>query len=154
MVPHGAANRAAILDPPASPKKRSSIRTYLCHPAPHRCGDQEARQVNGRMYVGSYTRWVPKNEWQVRMHGAFTIPFGMSGLKETDQSCHHEGWIHLLHVNARLVDRISRDDKSRQPNSRKRNSPYDHGKERRQHRSYVTTHVNGTCHPYDHSWLP
>ena len=26
------------------------------------------------------------------------------------QGCHHEVWIHLLHVNARLVDRISRDD--------------------------------------------
>ena len=50
------------------------------------------------------------------------------------QSCHHEVWIHLLHVNARLVDRPSGDDKSCRPNSRKRNSPYDHSKERRQHR--------------------
>ena len=31
-----------------------------------------------------------ENEWQVRMHGAFTIPYGMLGLKETYQSCHHE----------------------------------------------------------------
>ena len=31
-----------------------------------------------------------EDEWQVRMHGGFTIPYGMLGLKETDQSCHHE----------------------------------------------------------------
>ena len=37
MVPHGA-NRAVILDPSALLEKRWSIRTYLCHPAPHRCG--------------------------------------------------------------------------------------------------------------------
>ena len=67
-----------------------------------------------------------EKEWQIRMHGAFTIPYD----KRTDQSCHHEVWIHLLHVNARLVDRVSRDDKSRRPNSRKRKSPYDHRKER------------------------
>ena len=95
-----------------------------------------------------------ENEWQVRMHGALTIPFGMLGLKETDQSCHHEVWIHLLHVNARLVDRISRDDKSRRPSSKKRNSPHDHSKERRQNRQNVTIHVKGTCHPCGHSWLP
>ena len=40
-----------------------------------------------------------ENEWQVRVHGAFTIPFGMLGTKETDRSCQHEVWIHLLHLN-------------------------------------------------------
>ena len=40
--------------------------------------------------------------------------------------------IHLLHVNARLVGRVSREDKHRRPISRKRKSPYDHSKERRQ----------------------
>ena len=40
-------------------------------------------------------RRVPKMKWQVRMHGAFTILFGMLGLEETDQSCHQETWIHL-----------------------------------------------------------
>ena len=34
-------------------------------------------------------------EWHVRMHGAFTMPYGTSGLKEKDQSCHHEVWMHL-----------------------------------------------------------
>ena len=54
-------------------------------------------------------------EWQVRLHGAFTILYSMLGLKETDQSCHHEVWIHL-HLNARLVDRVSREDKTSSAN--------------------------------------
>ena len=56
-----------------------------------------------------------RKEWQVRTHGAFTVPCGTVGLKETDQSYHHEVWIPLLHVNARLVDRASREDKHRRP---------------------------------------
>ena len=95
MVPHGAANRAAILDPSALLKKRPPIRTYLCHLAPRRCGDQEACQVNGRMCAGSFKTPRSENEREVRMHGAFTILFGMLGLEETDQSCHQETWIHF-----------------------------------------------------------
>ena len=64
-----------------------------------------------------------ENDWQVRTHGAFTILYSTLGPKEKDQSCHHEVWIHLLHVNARLVDRVSREDKHRRPISRNRNSP-------------------------------
>ena len=75
-----------------------------------------------------------ENEWQVSLHGVFTIPYGMLGLRETDQSCHQKVWIHFLHVNARFGDRISQEDKSRRPHPRKRNSPYDHSNERRQHR--------------------
>ena len=53
-----------------------------------------------------HTRWIvgcvcgvlkplgSENGWQVRMHGAFTIPFGMLGIKHADQSCHREVWIH------------------------------------------------------------
>ena len=44
LVPLRAANRL---------KKRSSIRTYPFHLAPHLCGDQEACQVNGVVSVGS-----------------------------------------------------------------------------------------------------
>ena len=34
-----------------------------------------------------------ENEWQVRMHGTFSIPYSTLGLKEKDHSCHHEVWI-------------------------------------------------------------
>ena len=88
-----------MFDPSALLKKRSPIRTYLCHLAPRRCGDQEACQVNGRMCVGSQKKKKKplgfETKWQVRMHGAFTIFFGMLGLEETDQSCHQETWIHF-----------------------------------------------------------
>ena len=47
---HGAANLAVILDPSSLLKKRSTIRTYLCHLALHRCGGQE---VNGLTCAGS-----------------------------------------------------------------------------------------------------
>ena len=57
---HGAASRAAILDSSAVLKNRSSIRSYHCHLAPHRCGGQEACQASGLMFVGSSNRRVPK----------------------------------------------------------------------------------------------
>ena len=33
--------------------------------------------------------------WKVRTHGAFSIPRRTLGLRPTDQSCHHETWLHL-----------------------------------------------------------
>ena len=68
-----------------------------------------------------------ETKWHIRMHGAFEIPHAILGIKPTDQSCHHEVWIHLLHINARLVDRASRHGPQRRPIiSRKTNSPFDH----------------------------
>ena len=37
--------------------------------------------------------------WKVRMHGAFSIPRKTPGLRPTDQSCHHETWLHLDFVD-------------------------------------------------------
>ena len=39
--------------------------------------------------------------WKVRMHGAFSIPRRTLGLRPTDQSCHHETWLHLDFVDWR-----------------------------------------------------
>ena len=33
--------------------------------------------------------------WKVNKHGAFSIPRKSVGLRPTDQSCHHETWLHL-----------------------------------------------------------
>ena len=82
--------------------------------------------MNGLMCVGLKPTGS-ENEWQVRMHGAFAIPYDTLG--------------HFLHVNTRLVDRVSPEDKHRLPILRKRNSLCDHSKERRQDREYVTIHV-------------
>ena len=37
--------------------------------------------------------------WKVRTHGAFSIPRKTLGLRPTDQSCHHETWLHLDFVD-------------------------------------------------------
>ena len=39
--------------------------------------------------------------WKVCMHGAFSIPRKTLGLRPTDQSCHHETWLHLDFVDWR-----------------------------------------------------
>ena len=39
--------------------------------------------------------------WKVRMHGAFSIPRKILGLRPTDQSCHHETWLYLDFVDWR-----------------------------------------------------
>ena len=39
--------------------------------------------------------------WKVRMHGAFSIPRKVLGLRPKDQSCHHETWLHLDFVDWR-----------------------------------------------------
>ena len=69
-----------------------------------------------------------ENEWQVRMHGAFTIPFDMLGIRHTELPPRSVGPPPPRQCAA---DRVSRDDKYRRPSLRKRNSPYDHGEERR-----------------------
>ena len=37
--------------------------------------------------------------WKVRLHGTFSIPHKTQGLRPTDQSCHHETWLHLEFVD-------------------------------------------------------
>ena len=37
--------------------------------------------------------------WEVHKHGAFSIPRKSLGLRPTDQSCHHETWLHLDFVD-------------------------------------------------------
>ena len=37
--------------------------------------------------------------WKVNKHGAFSIPLKSLGLRPTDQSCHHETWLHLDFVD-------------------------------------------------------
>ena len=37
--------------------------------------------------------------WKVSKHGAFSIPRQALGLRSSDQSCHHETWLHLHFVD-------------------------------------------------------
>ena len=70
------------------------------------------------------------SEWHIRGHGAFEINRDVLGIRPTDQSCHHEVWIHLSHVNARLIDQNRTRNALRSAQDRrqgkKRSNPYDH----------------------------
>ena len=78
---------------------------------------------------------VSENEWQVRMHGAFTVPYGMLGLKKADQnaitkfgstsSTSTRDWLMAYPVKTNIVDEI------------------------RERGTHFTTTPS-----YDHSWLP
>ena len=64
-------------------------------------------------------------QWKVRQHGAFSIFHEALGIRPTDQSCHHEAWLHLDFVGSR----------NEQPHDRKillkeRSAPHHHGKQR------------------------
>ena len=58
--------------------------------APRHCGDPDRFQTIGLTLY-----------WKVRMHGAFSIPRKSLCLRPTDQSCHHETWLHLDFVDWR-----------------------------------------------------
>ena len=40
-----------------------------------------------------------QRSWKVNKHGAFSVPRKTLGLRPTDQSCHHETWLHLDFVD-------------------------------------------------------
>ena len=118
-APRGAAHAAVTDDSPVLLKNPPPIRTYMCHLAPHRCGDQVECRVNGLMFVspallkklllirtyqchpaptplwglgGVPGEWADvcgflkppesETEWQVRMHGGYTIPYSTLRLRE------------------------------------------------------------------------
>ena len=69
-------------------------------------------------------------ERHVQMHGPFTTSYGTLGLREKDQSCHHEVWMHVSHANSR-GDRAPRYKKAQRLQLKERTSSYDRSKERR-----------------------
>ena len=128
MALHGGASQAMGIDPVALSRRPLPTRAYLLRLAPHRCRDQMVYQANWLTYANLSSHRLSEIEWHIRMHGAFKVPYDRLGIRRTDQRCHHEVRVHLLHVNARQVDRTSREDE--RPSLRKRNSLYDHSKER------------------------
>ena len=48
--------------------------------------------------------------WRVRQHGAFPVRHEALGIRQTDQSCHHEVWLHLDFVDrcARATNSLER----------------------------------------------
>ena len=103
----GAAHAGVTVNSPALLKKFLLIRSNRCHPAPTplwRLGGVPGEWAD---VCGFLKPPESETEWQVRMHGAYTIPYSTLGLREKDQSCHHEIWMHLSHVNAWADERAA-----------------------------------------------
>ena len=67
----------------------------------HHCGDEDRFQTTGLTSVGSLKPLGSDRYCKVRMYGAFSIPRKSLGPRPTDQSCHHETWLHLDFVDWR-----------------------------------------------------
>ena len=80
---HGGANQAAVIDPSAQSRKPLPTRAYLFL-APHRCGRLGDVPGEWTDVCGFLKPPGSENEWQIRMQGAFTIPFDMLGIRHTE----------------------------------------------------------------------
>ena len=67
--------------------------------------------------------------WKVRLHGAFSIPRDVFGLRPTDQSCHHETWLHPDFVGWDDVQ-PQREKHCQRILPKERSSPYHYGKQK------------------------
>ena len=85
-------------DSPKLLKEPSPIRTYRSHLAPHRWGECRA---NGPMCVVLASRQSPKMSGMYDYTVRFFYYPSTLGLREKDQSCHHEVWMHLALANPR-----------------------------------------------------
>ena len=77
--------------------------------------------------------------WKVHKHGAFSIPRKTLGPRPTDQSCHHEAWLHLDFVD--WNNRWSKHDVSEQHISLKeRPADYPYGTPKRRMSEVMSDH--------------
>ena len=68
--------------------------------------------------------------WKVRLHGAFSIPHKALGLRPTDQSCHHETWLHLDFIDWRSAQ-SHHERLNRWILLKERPAPYHYGQQKR-----------------------
>ena len=66
--------------------------------------------------------------WRVRQHGAFPILHEALGIRQTDQSCHHEVWLHMAFVE--LHKGHVRERRGRRLLMKERSAPYHYSKHR------------------------
>ena len=117
-------------------------------------------RANGLMYVVFSSHWTPMKNGKYDYTVRFSIPHSTLVLREQDQSCCHEVWMHLALANPRGAYTPHDKDDQRQ-HLKGRSSPYELNKERsRAHREqsdhshtseviHVTTirKVRTTCTP-------
>ena len=66
-------------------------------------------------------------QWKVRQDGAFSSPHEALGIRPTDQSCHHEAWLHIAFVGWR-DEQLHREKHDRRILLKERSAPYHYGK--------------------------
>ena len=78
------------------------LQTVHCHRrrALHHCGDPDRFQTTGKTSVGSLSRPAQIGIGSYACT-VFSIRRKILGLRPTDQSCHHETWLHLDFVDWR-----------------------------------------------------
>ena len=112
---------------------RKPLRTALCQRrwALHRCGDLVRSQATVLTDVCGFHE-PPESDryWKVRLHCAFSIPHKALGLRPTDQSCHHETWLHLEFVDWRSAQ-SHHEGHDRRILVKERPAPYHHGQQKR-----------------------
>ena len=77
--------------------------------------------------------------WKVRMHRAFSIPHKTLGQGPTDQSCHHETWLHLDFVDWRSTQ-SQHDEHDRRILLKERPTPYQYGQQKRRISDIMSDH--------------
>ena len=109
--------------------------TALCQRrlVPHPCGDQVRFQAAGLMCGGFSSRPNPIGIGKFD----FTVPFPFipheaPGLRPTDQSCHHETWLHLDFVEWQDVQ-SQREKYNRKILSKERPAPYHYCNQKKAH---------------------
>ena len=77
--------------------------------------------------------------WKVRLHGAFSIPRKTLGLRPTEQSCHHETWLHLDFVDWRNTQ-SHHEEQDRRILLKERPTPYHYGQQKRRISDIMSDH--------------
>ena len=105
--------------------------TDCAFPTPlHHCGDLDQFRTAGLTSVKFLYPPGSDRYWKVRMHGAFSIPRSTLGLRPTDQSCHHETWLHVDFVDWPNTLELQ-GEHGRHISLKERPASYHHGQQKR-----------------------
>ena len=74
-----------------------------CLATRQQCGDQGRFRVRGQTCVDSSTPQIQMNSGKYANTAHFSIPHEALGIRQTQQSCHQEVWVHLDFVERRSV---------------------------------------------------
>ena len=81
--------------------------------------------------------------WKVPQHGAFSTPHEALSIRQTDQSCHHEAWLHLDFVEWRS-EQSHHERHDRRILLKERSAPY--------HFSKQQGHISDVVSDHSLSW--